>query len=87
VLFAAEFTQVYANEMGIRIVPTDKAVLVDEATSDSMEPASAHSWPQPAVGHLAQAISSPPQPEDRLRWWGMALLVWVALTRLPRRSE
>ena len=65
VLFGAEFTQVYANDMGSRIVPTDKAVLVDEATSDSMEPTPAHSRPQPAVGRLAPAISSPPQPEDQ----------------------
>lgn len=79
VLFGAEFTQVYANEMGSRIVPTEKAIPADQAKSDSAT--------QPAVGPQAPATSSSPQPEDHLPWWGTVLLVWVALTRLPRRSE
>ena len=87
VLFGAEFTQVYARETGSRIVPTEKAIRADEEKSDRMDPGPARSRPQPAVGRQAPATSSPPQPGDRLPWWGTILLVWVAVTRLPRRSE
>lgn len=85
VLFGAEFTRVYANEMGSRIVPAENAVMADEAKAAKVQPTPAHPRPQPAVAR--QAGASQPEATEGLPWWGTVLLVWVAMTRLPRRSE
>ncbi len=85
VLFGAEFTQVYANEMGTRIVPTDKAVLADQAKAGRTQSTPTNPRTQPAAAR--QATTGQASPADDLPWWGTVLLVWVAVTRFPRRSE
>jgi membrane protein len=87
-LFGAEFTQVYANTRGTRIVPTEKAVVADPSkAAGSTEPAPARARPQPAAARSALS-HAPRQPADQqLPWWGTVLLLWVAVTRIPRRSE
>jgi len=87
VLFGAEFTQVYANEIGARIVPTDKAVVSDPAKAGSLRPTPGHPRPQSAAGSPALRQPVQYQPGDELPWWGTVLLLWVAVTRFPRRSE
>ena len=87
VLFGAEFTQVYANELGSRIVPTENAVPADEPRAGRMRPAPTQPRLQAASGRQAQAASAQRQPAERLPWWGTVLLLWVAVTRFPRRSE
>jgi membrane protein len=87
VLFGAEFTQVYANEIGSRIVPTDKAVAADRSKAGGMQPRPVQSLVQPAAAGPAPFQTSHQQPGEGLPWWGTVLLLWVAVTRLPRRSE
>ncbi|MCW5798641.1 MAG: YihY/virulence factor BrkB family protein [Nitrospira sp.] len=87
VLFGAEFTQVYANEMGSRIVPTANAVPADQARAGSKQSASTQPRRQPTTGHSGLAAASQHQQAERLPWWGTVLLLWVAVTRFPRRSE
>ncbi len=87
VLFGAEFTQVYANALGSRIVPTDKAVVADPSKVESLRPAPEHRGRESAAGGLALRQASHQQPEEKLPWWGTVLLLWVAVTRFPRRSE
>lgn len=87
VLFGAEFTQVYANQMGSRIVPTDKAVVADSSKAGSTQPASGPARPQSAMAHRVVPPWSPPRPEEHLPWWGTVVLLWVAVTRFPRRLK
>lgn len=86
-LFGAEFTQVYANKLGTRIVPTEKAVVVDASKAAGTEPAPTSSRPQPAPSRAARPHASRQPPDQPLPWWGTVLLLWVAVTRFPRRSE
>jgi membrane protein len=87
-LFGAEFTQVYANTLGSRIVPTEKAVVADPSkAAGSMDPAPARARPQPAPARSALSHPSRQPADQQLPWWGTVLLLWVAVTRFPRRSE
>ena len=84
VLFGAEFTQVYANELGSRIVPTENAVPADEPRPDAC---AQHRHSQIAAGIRSASTGCLSSASAcRAPWWGTVLLLWVAVTRFPRRS-
>ncbi len=84
VLFGAEFTQVYADEIGARIIPTDKAVVADPGKAGQIK--SRNIKPQ-SLG-VAPAVSGPPRYQaEPMPWWAAMAVFCIALIRFPRRSE
>ena len=91
-LFGAEFTQVYANKAGARIVPSDNAVTVDpqKAVSDSPgsgergraePPGLADEQRKPWVQARSQPLLQPdgsaaPSFKREFGWLGVGLVVW-----------
>ena len=99
-LFGAEFTQVYANTLGSRIVPSDNAVVADpnkagEAGSSGQRPAGREPASGRAVGGRTAGGSDLPAapahlavetPVERTPWWFGVVVLGVSLTRFSRRS-
>lgn len=95
-LFGAEFTQVFANTLGSRIVPSNNAVVADPAKAK--EPA--RPSPRPPgrnsgsrkdadTGAPVAATSSPIHRSTTVEqppWWFGVVVLGVSLTRLSRRS-
>lgn len=95
-LFGAEFTQVYANTLGSRIVPSDNAVVADPAKAK--KPGSAdiagrapRQWGD--VGAHGATSTKPAGPmsvpthsaNEQSRWWIDIVVLGVALSRFSRR--
>jgi membrane protein len=96
-LFGAEFTQVYANKLGSRIVPSDNAVVADPAKAQESRRHSQRGPKQAAdQGHTpvttaiathratAQAVPQGAAAEQ-LPWWFGIVVIGVSLTRFSRR--
>ncbi|HVG03225.1 MAG TPA: YihY/virulence factor BrkB family protein [Nitrospira sp.] len=97
-LFGAEFTQVYANKLGSRIVPSDNAVVADPAKAKA---AGGESRPSPkgatekrdsrggtavATHHAtAPALSRRAAEDEQPPWWFGVIVLGVSLTRFSRR--
>jgi membrane protein len=97
-LFGAEFTQVYANTLGSRIVPSDNAVVADPAKAQE-------SWGQrqrgptqaadkghaPVSAAMAVRRASTPAVQhdattgEQPPWWFGLVVLGVSLTRFSRR--
>jgi membrane protein len=97
-LFGAEFTQVYANKLGSRIVPSDNAVVADPAKAKDSggqsprRPQGTPKAPDSRVGTEA-ARQQAPAPvlarqavaDEQPPWWFGILVLGVSLTRFSRR--
>jgi membrane protein len=99
-LFGAEFTQVYANTLGSRIVPSDNAVVADPAKAkdpngDSARQSDGGAKKGDARGGFPLAGRRAPAPALSLRagaaeaeqspWWFGIVVLGVSLTRFSRR--
>ena len=98
-LFGAEFTQVYANNLGSRIVPSQNAVVSDPAkakevgVSDQRRPTRL-ATERDAKGGTAAAIQRSTAPvmysgmttTESPPWWFGIVVLAVSLTRFSRRS-
>ena len=97
ILFGAEFTQVYANALGSRIVASDNADVADPAKAKDSNTAGAHTplggdsgtkkdagsrAPAGAMVSPAHVSGSAGQPS----WW-LGVVVLVSLARFVRRSK
>ncbi|MGH7256859.1 MAG: hypothetical protein ACREIM_00650 [Nitrospiraceae bacterium] len=99
-LFGAEFTQVYANATGSRIVPTEDAVVVDSNKATAPDSALGVMQPEPSTRSAtvrtsrlsgdeqgSQVASRPNRkgrPLDRGERWVGALLLTFSIFRLLR---
>jgi membrane protein len=94
-LFGAEFTQVYANQVGARIVPSKNAMVADpeKATNsgapDSRRGGQTIDWPpdRPAASRATPSVPSGRLStyDDRLPWWVRLLVIGVSVLRSSRR--
>ena len=97
-LFGAEFTQVYANTLGSRIVPSDNAVMVDPGkvkepgASRVVGRASSRQKEvgiRAGVGGTAQPAASVSLPRhstvEQPPWWFGLVVLGVSLSRFSRR--
>jgi membrane protein len=96
-LFGAEFTQVYANKLGSRIVPSDNAVVADPAKAKDSEgqrqrpPAETFDKthaPAPVAARrlTTQAVQPGATAVEQPPWWFGLVVLGVSLTRFARRS-
>lgn len=101
-LFGAEFTQVYANRAGARIVPSDNAVTVDpeKAVSESpgigtrvrAEPRSSNVGQREPWVHatgrppVQHHASTAPSFRTEFGWLGVGLVVWSLVKAFRRES-
>jgi membrane protein len=97
-LFGAEFTQVYANKLGSRIVPSDNAVVADPAKAQQSGGQSQRGSTQasdnghaPVPTAIAAHRGSTPAVQQNATaaeqppWWFGLVVLGVSLTRLSRR--
>jgi membrane protein len=96
-LFGAEFTQVYANQVGARIVPSKNAMVADpekakERGSPDRLPEGRNVDAQPdRKGWAAREATVPSDRQsasgDHVPWWVGLLIIGVSALRSSRRSE
>jgi membrane protein len=97
-LFGAEFTQVYANKLGSRIVPSENAVVADPAKAKEPEVAPPRGTNQAAAGSGDAGHGSPVAAHqaaapalrqgaivEQPPWWFGLVVLGVSLTRFTRR--
>jgi membrane protein len=93
-LFGAEFTQVYANTLGSRIVPSDTAVVADPAkakepgASRTADRAPGQAGDRAPVGasHAASVPLLRQSSDEQPLWWFGLVVLGVSLSRFSRRS-
>ena len=99
-LFGAEFTQVYANSLGLRIVPSDNAVVADPEKAQAhvvqnLRPSTKDGDVGPAGDRAKVGIRGSTAPvhlqgqvaDDHLPWWLGIVVLGVSLTRFSRRAN
>jgi membrane protein len=96
VLFGAEFTQVYANQVGASIVPSKNAMVADpekakEPDASDRLPGGRNIDPQPNRREwAAREVAVPSNREStsggRVPWWVGLLIIGVSALRSARRS-
>lgn len=95
-LFGAEFTQVYANAVGARIVPSENAVVEDPHKAEDVGdvsplPPGRHAGSHTNSGSLA-GVGAPLSPApssrsvERFPWWLGLAVVGLSLLRSSRES-
>jgi membrane protein len=96
-LFGAEFTQVYANRLGSRIVPSDNAVVADPAKAQESGSQPHHAPNQVSdKGHTpvptaiaAHRATAPAVPQgaaaEQPPWWFGLVVLGVSVRRFTRR--
>ena len=97
-LFGAEFTQVYANKLGSRIVPSENAVVADPAKAKEPGVAPPRGTKQAAAGSGDAGHGSPVAAHraaapalrqgaivEQPPWWFGLVVLGVSLTRFTRR--
>jgi membrane protein len=97
-LFGAEFTQVYANTLGSRIVPSENAVVADptkakepgEQPRGTKQAAAGRGGERGATTVSAHRAAAPALPQgadssEQPPWWVGIVVLGVSLTRFSRR--
>lgn len=96
VLFGAEFTQVYANAVGARIVPSENAVVEDPHKAEDVGGVSPQSPGRHAGSHTHSGslagVGAPLSPApssgsvERFPWWLGLAVIGLSLLRSSRES-
>ena len=95
-LFGAEFTQVYADRVGVGIMPSEHAVLAEpgkatEPGAPNLQPGGGENDKQPetrwaARGAALLAGSRPSASHEQMPWWVGLVLIGMSIIRFSRRS-
>ncbi len=93
-LFGAEFTQVYTNRIGARIMPSEHAVVADPQKADDtvvFRPSlrgrdTTKQTDNRIARDVARSSGHPPHSDERLPWWVGVLLIGVSVFRSSRRA-
>jgi membrane protein len=95
-LFGAEFTQVYANRLGVRIVPSRNAVVANQKQREDVQAQDLLSNGRnsgnqtdthgQAAGRTALSFGRSAASDKQFSWWVGLIMLGVSLIRFSRRS-